>query len=219
MPTEICQRQYKTNKTRFGPIDLGEANRQLAKLSPIERVNWARDRFGEDNLILTTSFGPSSPILLKLATAVMPDIPAINIRHGYETPATEKISRTYRDEFFLNLHVFDAPRLRVPREGTPEFAEFKRQIKAEPFQRARDQFQPAAYFSGVMRWQSPERHSRCFIEDKGSVLAINPLLDMTPENVEQFFLATGLPRNRDYYDPAKGAHQGGECGLNTSKYN
>jgi 3'-phosphoadenosine 5'-phosphosulfate sulfotransferase (PAPS reductase)/FAD synthetase len=142
----------------------------------------------------------------------------VNIRHGYETPKTEKLSRRYRDELFLNLHFYDVPKLPIPREDTPEFADFQRRIKTEPFQRIIDEHRPAAYFSGVMRWQSGSRRDTGFIEHKGSVLAINPILDMTQKQVDEFFLATGLPRNGDYYDPAKGEHQSLECGLHTGVY-
>jgi phosphoadenosine phosphosulfate reductase len=202
---------------KLSKADLEEANRKLAKLSPIERVNWAKRQFGE-SLILPSSFGPTSPVMLKLATAVVPDIPVVTISHGYETPKTIELRDWYKKQLGLNLYVHKAPSIAVPSEDSPDFQQFQRRVKAEPFQRLLHKFRPAAYFSGIMSWQNPQRRNLRFIEGKGSVIAINPVLDMSQKNVDKFFLATGLPKNDDYYDPAKGTHQSRECGFNTALY-
>lgn len=198
-------------------LDLEGANSELAQLNPLERIEWAKEKFG-DCLVLPTTFGPTSPILLKLVSEKIPDISVVTIRHGYETNKTLGLAEWYEKKFDLDTHIYEAPVLVVPEAGTPEFDEFQEKVKVEPFQQILDDFQPRAYFSGVMRWQTKERQNFSFIEDKGSVLAINPILDMSERDVEQFFLATGLPRNDHYFDPTKGESQNLECKLNTTTY-
>jgi phosphoadenosine phosphosulfate reductase len=124
----------------------------------------------------------------------------------------------YKDNLSLDLRTYQALKLPVPTEDTPEFEEFKRKIKVEPFQRMLNDLRPAVYLSGVMRWQTAYRRNLPFIENKGSVVAINPVLDMTEQEIDEFFDRTGLPRNEDYYDPAKGVRQDAECGCNTAIY-
>jgi phosphoadenosine phosphosulfate reductase len=217
MHTGLCPVSSKPFKTKPHSIDWGSANRELAKLSPAERIRWAIDQF-DKQIVLSTTFGPTAPALLKLATDILPNIPVVNVRHGYETSRTLELIDWYKDNLSLNSHTYRAPKLPVPAEDTPEFEEFKRKTKVEPFQRMLNELRPAVYLSGVMRWQSAYRRDLAFIENKGSVIAINPVLDMTKQQVDEFFSRTGLPRNRDYYDPAKGVRQDGECGCNTTIY-
>jgi phosphoadenosine phosphosulfate reductase len=217
MSQELYPTPCSTLELEREDLDLKAVNAELAQLTPLQRIEWAKEQFG-DCLVLPTAFGPTSPILLKLVSQKIPDIPVVTIRHGYETSKTLGLSEWYEKKLDLDLHIYEAPVLPVPETGTPEFYEFQEKVKVEPFQRMLDDLRPKAYFSGVMRWQTQERKSFSFIEDKGSVLAINPVLDMTEHDVEQFFLATDMPRNDNYFDPTKGEHQNLECKLNTNNY-
>ena len=55
-------------------IDVDPANRRLADADPLRVVAWAADRFG-DGLVLSTSFGIQSAVMLHMATRVVPGIP------------------------------------------------------------------------------------------------------------------------------------------------
>ena len=46
----------------------------LEAATPQERVHWAADKFG-DELIMTTSFGTHSAVMLHLVTSVIPGYP------------------------------------------------------------------------------------------------------------------------------------------------
>jgi len=198
-------------------FDLREINSQFAELNPIQRIATAQELFA-GNIVLSTTFGPTAPVMLRLVTGVAPDIPVINIRHWHETDRTKDLAGHYTERLQLNLKIYDAPKLLIPEDGTPEFAEFQRRIKVEPFQQMLDDLQPTAYFSGAMSWQTAERRDMAFVEHRGSVLVVNPILDLTKEDVDIFFELTGLPRNNDYFDPAKGVTQKIECRLNTTDY-
>lgn len=204
------------------PRQLGEAeiqalNYEFAQLSPTERVERASEIFGE-RLVLPNSFGPTAPVMLKLVTETIPDVPVVTIRHGYETDRTLELADWYQRSLRLNLLVYEAPRLPIPPDGTEEFEDFQRQVKVEPFQQILSELQPRAYFSGRMRWQSDGRADLPFVQDRGSVIVINPVADLSAEAVADFFARTGLPANDDYFDPAKGQDQRAECQLNTTIY-
>lgn len=196
---------------------LAALNDEFAQLEPVERIEKAAELFA-GRLVLSSSFGPTAPVLLKMAVDAVPDIPVVTIRHGYETEETRELTEWYRRTFELDLRVYEAPRLPIPPDGTEEFAQFQRRTKVEPFQSMLDQLQPHAYLSGAMRWQTDWRAELPFVQDKGSVLAVYPLADLGAAAVEDFFARTGLPRTTDYFDPAKGTDQKTECGLNTAQY-
>ncbi len=198
-------------------LNVEEINREFARLNPLERIERSYELFG-DCLVLPTTFGPTAPLMLTLAKEAIPDIQVVTIRHGYETEETLESAKLYSDELDFTPTIYQAPRLPNPLEGTPEFDEFQRKLKVEPFQQMLDDLQPKAYFSGVMRWQTPEREQMPFIQSKGSVIAINPVLDITEKQVNEFFEQTGLPKNTNYFDPTKGIDQKSECQLNTARY-
>ena len=197
-------------------MDTSSLNREFEKLWAPERMTRARELFGDD-LILTTTFGRTAGVMLKLASEFAPGIRVINIRHGYETSRTLELAAYYTERFRLNLIVVDAPRLPLPEEGTPAFEAFKHTIKVETFERMLALEKPKAWLSGVMREETPERRTLDFLADRGAVLAIYPILDWTEIDVREFCIAHSLPMNEDYYDPCKGRSQKTECSLHIGK--
>ncbi|HVI60783.1 MAG TPA: phosphoadenosine phosphosulfate reductase family protein, partial [Candidatus Saccharimonadales bacterium] len=124
----------------------------------------------------------------------------------------------YTEELGLDLRRREAPPLPIPLVGSPAFEEFQQEVKITPFQEALEELRPHAYLSGRMRWQLPGRAALSFVERKGSVVVINPVVDVSRGEVEDFFEETGWPRDPHYFDPTKGPSQNLECGLNTTSY-
>jgi phosphoadenosine phosphosulfate reductase len=210
MPTEICP-------SPIGAVDVEDLKQEFEPLSPAERIRRSAELFAGE-LIAVTSFKPTAPVMLKLIAEEAPDTPVHNIRHHHESLKTLELSTWYARKFCLNVHTRDTPVLPIPVEGSAAFAEFQHQLKVEPFQEILDEWQPRAFLSGVMRWQSPERADLPIVQDKGAAIAINPVVDLSREAVEHFFAETGLPRDDNYVDPTKGRDQKLECGLNTTIY-
>src|SRR5471030_50250 len=78
----------------------------LEKASAEERVRWAVDTFG-DRLIMTTSFGIKSAVLLHLVTRIVPEIPVIFIDTGYLFPETYRFAEELRQRLKLNLKTYN----------------------------------------------------------------------------------------------------------------
>ena len=157
-------------------IDVLKLSRELEPLTAEERVARAYEMVGED-LILSTSFGPTAGTMLKLVTDVCPGIRVITVRNGYESALTLQIADRLPRELNLNLKVFSAPNLAIPDEGTEAFDEFRRKIKIEPFQKALAQEQPRAWLAGVMREETEERKSFDFAMSRDGLTVIYPILD------------------------------------------
>ncbi|MBI3494800.1 phosphoadenosine phosphosulfate reductase family protein [Candidatus Saccharibacteria bacterium] len=196
----------------FTDYDLDQFNIELEQMDPIERIAWARQRFG-DGLIATTAFGLTSPLMLKFISEVDPGIQVVTVRMGHETDKTKTLAKWYEGVFDLNLAVH-GDHIQVVHD-----AEALRARKVELFQReVVDRYQPEAVLFGVMRDQTVEREAMSYIERRGSFLAINPVLDVTAQEVDDFFKLSGYPKNMNYSDPTKGPDQKMECGIHLTRF-
>ena len=79
----------------------------LESATPQERVAWAADMFGDD-LVMTTSFGTHSAVMLHLVTSVVPDIPVVFIDTGYLFPETYRFGAELTERLNLNLKKYHA---------------------------------------------------------------------------------------------------------------
>jgi len=196
------------------PPDSKRLDRELEALDAGARIRRMVSDYGRD-VILTTSFGPTAGVMLKLASEVLPDMRVVTIVHGHETERTRELMALYTERFKLNLKVYEAPRLPVPEVDTPEFAHFQRVVKFDPLQLALKAEAPKVWLSGVMREETAERQYFPFARLRGGILAVYPMLDWKPMDAIDYCIAQKLPMNEDYYDPGKGPRQDQECGIHT----
>ncbi|HSN16817.1 MAG TPA: phosphoadenosine phosphosulfate reductase family protein [Gammaproteobacteria bacterium] len=175
------------------------------------------EEFGHD-VILTTSFGPTAGVMLKLVTDVMPNMRVITVTHGHETERTRELMGIYSRMLKLNLKVYQAPQLPIPAADSAEFVHFTRVVKFEPLQAALKLEAPKVWLSGVMREESSDRRFFPYARTRGRILAVYPVLDWTPMQAIDFCLSHKLPMNEDYYDPSKGPKQDQECGIHTRAF-
>ena len=73
--------------------DLTAENAELETLTAIERITWAYERFG-DGLVVTTSFGLQSSVMLDLVLKVSDRIPVVFVDTGYLFPETYEYAKT-----------------------------------------------------------------------------------------------------------------------------
>ena len=86
------------SQSKEGP----EAALDLETASAEERIAWAAEVFGP-GLILTTSFGIHSAVMLHLVTRIVPEIPVVFIDTGYLFPETYRFARDLTERLQLNL--------------------------------------------------------------------------------------------------------------------
>lgn len=202
MPTETLSKP----ELHFTDCELEDINAELENIDPLERIRWARETFGE-SVIGLTAFGPTSPIMLKLISEADPDIQVVTMRFGHESKKTKVLADWYTGLFKLNLSIYEDDR------PATQHADIQSARKIEMLDRVKQDIQPQAILFGMMRGQTEERDTMPFIERRDGFLAINPVLDITEEQVDDFFKLSGYPKNMNYSDPAKGPDQKLECGL------
>src|SRR5450432_568609 len=77
-------------------VDPAAVDRRLSDAPASERIAWAVGEFG-NSLVLSTSFGAQSAVMLHLATRIAPDIPVVFIDTGYLFPQRLKVNlKVYR---------------------------------------------------------------------------------------------------------------------------
>jgi phosphoadenosine phosphosulfate reductase len=207
------------------PDQISKANAELRSKSPLEIVKWAVAQ-ANGRAIVSTNYRPYEAVILHLATQVQPDMPVLWVDHGYNRPATYQHAEQLKNLLKLNIKAYipkvtaahyDAAFGGMP-EPTPENEErikaFSTAMKLEPFQRGMRELAPTVWFTALRKSQNQNRagfeiisHDQTF-----NCLKVNPLLDLTDADLENYLKQHQLPNEWDYFDPAK-ADEKRECGL------
>jgi phosphoadenosine phosphosulfate reductase len=206
-------------------LDLNKINAELQNSSPEEIVRWALQR--SERVITTTSFSPNSAAMLHLVTQVKPDMPVIWIDSGYNMADAYRVAEQLIEQLKLNIRVYTpvitAERRNALMGGIPHpaddpelHAEFTRQVKLEPFQRALDEFKPEIWLTGIRREETEFRKTLDVVSwDNRGLLRVAPLFHLSAEDVQHYMEKYQLPSCKHYFDPTKVADNA-ECGLHTA---
>lgn len=182
---------------------MASLNEMLGKSSPEEIVRWACAQYGE-GLVMSSSFGADSAVLLHMATSLLPPIRIIMVDTGYLFPETWQFMETLRRRLNLNVWVYrtrEDPIAYLQKSGETN-PQFRQDIPAccaanknEPFDRAMKELTPQAWLRGIRRTQSESRADKPFIEfsPRYSCHAISPLLDWTGREIHAYLKQHDLP--------------------------
>src|SRR5436190_21885411 len=86
-------------------LDLDATNRVIETYDPPEIIAWAARQFG-DELVMSSSFGAESALLIHMATQVLPRIRIIFVDTGYLFPETHRFMEDLRQRFDLNVWTY-----------------------------------------------------------------------------------------------------------------
>jgi len=208
-------------------------------------VRWAKSSF-QDDLILTSSFGGESAVMLHLVAQLVPSIRVVFIDTGYLFPETYRFAEDLRERLNLDVRVY-APQLTSARleaihgqlwaGDSIALSRYQRVTKVEPMQRALEELKPKAWLAGLRRGQTEHRSNLRHVEQQGLYTKICPILDFTDEDVKRYLKEYDLPYHPLYeqgyrsigdvhstqptlagQDPREGRLLGHqrECGLHTT---
>lgn len=173
----------------------------LASLTAEERVRWAVEEFG-DKLILTTSFGVQSAVMLHLATRVRPEIPVVFIDTGYLFPETYRFAAELTKRLELNLKTYTPRRTPAQQEalegkrweqGLEGLKAYNFENKVEPMDRAVRELGAVAWLAGLRRVQATTREALGFVQVQNKITKVHPILDWDNRTVHRYLTAHGLP--------------------------
>jgi phosphoadenosine phosphosulfate reductase len=190
------------------PLALETINPLLEKMEPDQVVDWAARQFG-DELVMSSSFGAESAMLIHLATRVRPRIKIIFIDTGYLFPETHTFMAQLRQRFDLNVWSFHTKNdpiawLRQAGESDPTDRKDRNACcaanKNEPMNRAMRELAPRAWLRGVRRHQTPERAKMKFLEwsPRYNAFAVSPLLRWMTRDIYAYMKKHDLPHHPLY---------------------
>ena len=87
--------------------ELSEFDIEMKALSAQERIAWARERFGA-GVVLSTSFGLQSSVMLNLVLQVSKEIPIIFVDTGYLFPETYQYAMTLQEKLGFRVKTYSA---------------------------------------------------------------------------------------------------------------
>ncbi len=182
-------------------LDLAKLNQDFEGADAQEVIRWSYQEFGQ-GLVMTSSFGAQSALLLHLAVSVVPEIPVLVFDTGYFFPETYQFIDQLQQRMKLNLKVYN-PLLTAARqealygklwnqdvEGMHKYHELN---KIEPMNRAMKELNVTSWMAGLRRQQTDHRASLQHIAMQGDICKIHPILQWTSKDVGQYLSKHDLP--------------------------
>lgn len=183
------------------PAALEAANQKLEGADAETTIAWAAETFGR-GLVMSSSFGAHSAVMLHLVHRVVPELPIIFLDTGYLFPETYRFADELQRRFRLNLKVY-APTMTAARQealygrsweqGDEGVQEYLQRNKVEPLQRALRELGATAWLAGLRADQTEHRASLRRVTLQGTRVKVHPILDWSHEDVEAYLDQWDLP--------------------------
>jgi phosphoadenosine phosphosulfate reductase len=183
-------------------LSLDDVNRAIADLTAAERVAWAAETFGA-GLVMSTSFGIQSAVMLHLVTQVVPAVPIIWVDTGYLPAETYQFAESLTQRLDLHLKVYQSPLSPARMEAlygqlwakndTAALNRYDQIRKVEPLQRALRDLNATAWLAGVRRDQTDFRQTLSPIIRQGDQYKVHPILSWSARDIYQYLTVHDLP--------------------------
>lgn len=182
--------------------DLLEINAMLSAKDARERIAWAVGAHAGE-IILSTSFGAQSALMLDLVLGVAPETPVVFVDTGYLFPETYRFSEELKERFpEMRLHTY-VPRMSAAHQealfgelwaqGREGLETYGRINKVEPMNRALTELGARAWLSGLRRGQASSRQNLRVVEKQNRTFKIHPIIDWSEREVYHYMKERGLP--------------------------
>ncbi|BAQ61849.1 phosphoadenylyl-sulfate reductase [thioredoxin] [Geminocystis sp. NIES-3708] len=189
-------------------FDLDIINDNLSVASAEEIIAWASNEFGR-HLVMSTSFGIQSAVMLHLVTQVVPNIPIIWVDTGYLPKETYIFAQELTDRLNLNLKVYQShlspARMEAihgklwKQKDLDSLNLYDRIRKVEPMQRALKDLEAKAWLAGLRQNQTTFRQKLSYVNQQGEQYKILPILTWTSKDIYQYLIKYDLPYH-PYFD-------------------
>ena len=196
----------------YPPLNLEALNQKFDRIEATDLIEWSYRTF-DQRLVVSTSFGIQSAVMLSLATSVVPDIPVIWVDTGYLPPETYRFAAQLTERLSLNLKVYQSPMSparmealygRLWEENSVEaLNRYDKIRKVEPMDRALAELGAAAWLTGLRAGQTDHRKTLNRLESQGfpeegessrqPCYKLMPILHWSSKDVYDYLIAHDLP--------------------------
>ena len=176
-------------------------SRDLESASAEDRVQWALREF-EGRVVMTTSFGIQSAVMLHLVTRIAPSLPVVFIDTGYLFPETYRFAQELTERLSLNLKIF-TPAMTAARQeamfgrqwemGLEGLKRYNLINKIEPMDRAMRELGATAWLAGLRRVQASSRERLKAVQIQNRVTKIHPIVDWDNRQIHRYLTEHDLP--------------------------
>lgn len=188
-------------------IDLDRVNDRLKDADALAVVQWAAQTFGQ-RLVMTSSFGAQSAVMLHLVTRVTPEVPVVLVDTGFLFAETYRFADELTRRLKLNLQVYN-PKVSAARlqalygslwdQGAHGLTEYHKITKIEPMQRALKELNAAAWLAGLRAEQTNLRANLRRIDVQDGRYKVLPILRWTTRDVHEYLKRHDLPYHPLYH--------------------
>ena len=177
-------------------MKLNNLNKKYKELTLKQRIIRLYQDFSEQDIMITSSFAASSAMLLKLFSDVNTKQLIYFIDTGYHFKET-LIYKEYLTKLYgLNVKHIKAEETKHNNTkvnktwiSNPDFC--CNINKVEPLNQIKSKYK--IWVSGLMKWQSNNRSSLNFFEERNGIIKFYPLLDVSNEERSSFIKDHHLP--------------------------
>ncbi len=176
-------------------------NDAVNSLVAMDRIDYVSQYFKE-KLVMSTSFGTQSAVLLHMVTQVNPDIPIIFIDTGYLFKETYEFAENLTNRLKLNIKTYQAKITPTEQEtesgklweqGKEGLEKYNFIRKVEPMNRAIKELDATAWISGLRWAQSTTRENLKVIEKQNKIIKIHPIVDWSDFQIYKYLRQHDLP--------------------------
>ncbi|XOV91453.1 MAG: phosphoadenylyl-sulfate reductase [Bacteroidota bacterium] len=184
-----------------GNIDV--INKQYDQYSFMDRLKKLFDEIDQDKILISSSFGTTSTVLLHQLSKVAPHHPVYFINTGYLFEETIRFKDQIASQFGLTNIIELRPNISKHRFTTEnetyktnqDFCCFVN--KVEPLQKLKEGKE--VWVSGIFRYQNQNRSTLRIFESKDDLLKFHPIIDMSREDVQLYMDVYDLPKHSLVY--------------------
>ena len=176
--------------------DLAALTARYATCDFTERVKRLFADFPAEEILVTSSFGTTSAMLLHLVQRARPGHPVYFLDTGYHFAETQAYRQQLTEQLGLNV-ITVRPEAQAHAQTASERL-WEQQAdaccsvnKVAPLQPIKAQH--TIWLSGLMAFQNENRKDKQPFEQQGNLLKVYPLLDVSPEHIHLYRTVYGLP--------------------------
>lgn len=177
-------------------MNLDILNKDYSNLTPNHRITRLYKDFKEKEIMLTSSFAASSAMLLKLFS----DVNSEQLIYFIDTRYHFKETLIYK-EYLTKLYGLNVKDIKAEKSKFNQTKINQTWIKdpnrccninkVEPLENLKSKYK--IWVSGLMRWQSDNRSTLNFFEQRNGIIKFYPLLDVTQRERSLFIKENQLP--------------------------
>jgi len=193
-------------------IDIAALNKEYAPLAPLDRLQRVFSEFNHDEILVTSSFGTTSGILMGMVSKVAAGHPI----HFIDTTFCFRKTIGYKEALtrLLRLNIVNVlPDMEdnIEARETEMWLSDKDRCchinKIKPFEPYKSG--KKIWVSGLLMNQTPFRRNLEIFEERNGIIKMHPNIDTTAEGFEQFLIDNFIPPHplkTDGYDSVGCTH-------------